>query len=93
MIGHKLYRVTSFEIVGDHTLKIWFDDGSVQVIDFEPVLHGPVFGPLRDLALFNQVSLIDYAGCLECPLGLILTLKRCATGPIIRNDMTAIASL
>ena len=66
---HKLFRVTDFEIVGDYTLRIHFDDGTEQTINFEPVLYGPVFAPLRDLDLFNQVQLVDYAGCLEWPTG------------------------
>jgi hypothetical protein len=69
MPQHKIYRVTDFDIVADYTLRIRFDDETEQVIDFEPVLHGLVFGPLRDLALFNQVQLVDYAGCLEWPTG------------------------
>lgn len=69
MQRHKLFRITKFEIVGAYTLRICFDDGSEQTIDFLPVLHGPVFGPLRDKELFEQVQLIDYAGCLEWPTG------------------------
>jgi len=69
MERHGLYRVTQFEIIDDYTLHIYFDDGSEQTIDFLPVLHGPVFGPLRDKTLFAQVQLIDYAGCLEWPNG------------------------
>jgi len=69
MHRHQLFRVTEFEIIGDYTLRIWFDDKSEQTIDFLPVLHGPVFGPLRDKRLFDQVQLIDYAGCLEWPTG------------------------
>lgn len=67
--GHKLIRVTEFQIIGDYVLHIRFDDGEEQIINFEPVLYGPVFGPLRDLTLFNQVKLIEYAGCLEWPTG------------------------
>lgn len=66
---HNLYRVTGFEIVDDYVLRVQFNDGTEQTIDFEPVLYGPIFGPLRDLALFNQVKLVEYAGCLEWPTG------------------------
>src|SRR5579863_2157903 len=31
------------------TLRVGFDDGTEQVIDFQPVLAGELFGPLRDL--------------------------------------------
>ena len=61
--------MTDFEIVDDFTLRIRFDDGAEQTIDFEPALFGPVFEPLRNLRLFNQVRLIPYAGCLEWPTG------------------------
>ena len=50
-----LVRVTGFVIVNDYTLCVLFDDDTEQVIDFEPVLHGYYYGPLRDLTLFNQV--------------------------------------
>ncbi|CUS03969.2 conserved protein of unknown function [Candidatus Promineifilum breve] len=46
-------RVVNIKIVGDYTLRVEFDDGTAQTIDFAPVLHGYIFGPLRDLALFN----------------------------------------
>lgn len=65
----ELYRVTNFEIIDDYTLRIEFDDGTEQVIDFEPILHGPVFKPLRDIAIFNQVKLEEDFGTLEWPTG------------------------
>ena len=66
---HKLYRVIGFEILDDYVLRIRFNDGTEQIIDFEPVLYGSIFGPLRDLDVFNQVELVEYAGCLEWPTG------------------------
>lgn len=53
---HKLYKVTGFTIVGDYTLCVRFDDGTEQVIDFSSVLYGEMWGPLRDLRLFNRVG-------------------------------------
>ena len=66
---HRLYRVTGFDIMGDYVLRIQFNDGTEQTIDFEPVLYGPIFGPLRDLGVFRQAELIEYAGCIEWPTG------------------------
>ena len=54
---HELYDVTDFQIVGDYTIRVVFDDGSMQLIDFQPVLYGEMYGPLRDMSLFNQVRL------------------------------------
>ncbi len=64
---HELYSVTAFQIVGPYTLHITFDDGSEQTINFEPILHGQLYGPLRDLALFNQVRLDEEVNTLVWP--------------------------
>lgn len=66
---HPIYRVVSFDILGRYTLRVSFDDGSAQVIDFGPVLYGELFGPLRDPALFNQVRLDPEAHTLVWPTG------------------------
>ncbi len=54
---HPIYHITEFEIVAPYTLRIMFDDNTEQIINFEPVLHGEIYRPLRDLAIFNQVKL------------------------------------
>lgn len=66
---HELYDVIAFEIVGDYTLQLKFDDGHEQTIDFEPVLYGEVFFPLRDLSIFKQVKLNPDTGTIEWPTG------------------------
>ena len=66
---HALYRVTGFDLLGNYTIRIRFEDGTERTIDFEPVLFGEVFEPLKDPKLFRQVRLVDYAGCLEWPTG------------------------
>ena len=66
---HGIYRVESFEIVSPYTLRIGFDDGSEQVINFEPVLTGELFGPLHDVALFNQVRIDPEVHTLVWPNG------------------------
>jgi hypothetical protein len=66
---HELYDVVEFEIVDDYTLWIKFDDGFERTINFEPVLHGEVFEPLRTLEIFNQVTLNPDTGTIEWPTG------------------------
>jgi len=66
---HPIYRVTGFDIVGAHRLAVTFNDGTHQEIDFWPVLHGPMFGPLQDLRTFNAVVLDAEAGTLIWPNG------------------------
>jgi hypothetical protein len=66
---HPLYRVRSFQITGPYTLSVAFDDGSQQTIKFDGVLAGQLFGPLRDLSLFNQVRLDPEVHTLVWPNG------------------------
>lgn len=68
-MSHPLYDVVAFEIVGRYTLRVTFDDGSSQIVDFEPVLYGELFGPLRDPELFRQVRLDPEIRTLVWPNG------------------------
>ena len=52
-MAHPIYRVRSFEVVSAYTLRIRFDDGTERIIGFQPILSGELYGPLRDLDLFN----------------------------------------
>ncbi|MCL0079789.1 DUF2442 domain-containing protein [Dehalococcoidia bacterium] len=36
---------------------MWFDDGAERIIDFRPILEGPLYGPLQDETMFNQVQI------------------------------------
>ena len=68
-MSHPIYRVVDFKIVGPYTLRIQFDDGHVQVIDFQPVLAGELYGPLQDEKLFNQVEIDPEVHTLVWPNG------------------------
>ncbi|HEX6851103.1 MAG TPA: DUF4160 domain-containing protein [Candidatus Polarisedimenticolaceae bacterium] len=49
--------VTGFEQVGTYVLRVAFDDGTEQTIDFQPVLRGRVFGALRDPEMSRRVRI------------------------------------
>lgn len=66
---HPIYRVTSFEIAGAFTLRIHFDDGTHQLIDFQPVLTGDLYGPLRSRLMFDRVSIDPEVQTLVWPNG------------------------
>jgi hypothetical protein len=68
-MDHPIYRVTTVAIVAPHTLRVEFDDGTSQVIDFHPVLKGELYGALRDLALFNGVQIDPEVRTLVWPNG------------------------
>jgi Protein of unknown function (DUF2442) len=66
---HPIYRVQTFEIVSAYILRVRFDDDTEQVINFQPVLAGELYGPLRDLSLFNQVRIDPEVHTLVWPNG------------------------
>jgi len=66
---HPIYHVVSFEIIAPYTLRVRFDDGSEQRVDFSAVLAGEIYGPLRRLPLFNQVQLDPETRTLVWPNG------------------------
>jgi len=68
-MGHPIYRIINFKKVGAYTLRIVFDDGMVQTINFLPVLRGALYGALKDEVLFDQVSIDPEVHTLVWPNG------------------------
>ena len=66
---HQIYSVTSFIITAPYTLSLTFDDGTERTINFEPILAGELYRPLRDLALFNAVRIDPEVHTLVWPNG------------------------
>ena len=54
---HPLHHVVSFEPAGEYRLRVRFEDGLDRVIDFEPILWGEIYAPLRELRMFSTVRL------------------------------------
>lgn len=89
---HAIHRVASFAIVGPYTLRVAFADGTEQHIDFGPVLHGPLFGPLQDLHAFNAVALDLEAGTLVWPNGADFDPATLHDWPYLRDELVARAA-
>jgi Protein of unknown function (DUF2442) len=68
-MGHPIYRVTGFAILAPYTLRIHFDDGAEQTVNFQPVLAGELYAPLNDLKFFNRVRVDPEVRTLVWPNG------------------------
>ncbi len=66
---HPLHTVTDFKQLGTYVLQVQFEDDTEQVIDFEPILRGKLFGPLKDPYVFRQVRLDHEVGTVVWPNG------------------------
>src|SRR4051794_13943972 len=67
LMSHPIYRVRAFEIVSAYTLRVRFDDDTEQTIDFQPILAGELYSPLRNLEVFNQVRIDPEVATLVWP--------------------------
>ena len=68
-MSHRICRIDGLERVGTYALRLRFDDGLTRTIDFEPLLAGELFGPLRDPQLFGQVYLDPEVHTIVWPTG------------------------
>ena len=63
----QIMRVVAFDVLDNYRLRLHFADQTKRVIDFEPALQGPIFGPLRDQERFVEVELDLDFGTLYWP--------------------------
>jgi hypothetical protein len=68
---------------------IVFDSGTDQVMNFEPVLYGEMWGPLRDPAVFNQVRLDPVAHTLTWPNGADFDPETLRNWPDYKEELAA----
>lgn len=52
-----------------YVVRVSFADGEVRDVDMEPMLDGPVFGPLRELGLFRTVTVDPESRTVTWPNG------------------------
>lgn len=66
---HAIHTITHAQVAGPWILRISFGDGSERVIDFKPVLAGELYGPLKDVTIFNQVRVDPEVHTIVWPNG------------------------
>jgi hypothetical protein len=65
-----LVDVVSVEVIGDHRLRLSFEDGTVGEVAFDEREWRGVFEPLADPAFFAQVRVAPEAGTIVWPNGV-----------------------
>lgn len=69
MYHDDILHILEAEVVGDHLLRLHFDDHTVKTVDCRPLLDGPVFEPLKDPEYFARVVLDPVCGTVVWPNG------------------------
>jgi hypothetical protein len=65
----QLQDITGVEVIGEHRLRLVFDDGTVGEVDFTEREWRGVFEPLRDPDYFARVTVDPEAGTITWPNG------------------------
>ena len=86
---HKVVRVTSLRYLYDYVVRITFDDGTQQEIDFAPVLYGEMWRPLRDLGLFRRLTLDPISHTLTWPNGADFDPETLRNWPEYKDELAA----
>ena len=81
----------SFAKVAPFTLKVDFDDGTTQVIDFRPVLKGDLYGALDDVSVFDQVQLDTQVHTLVWPNGADFDPTMLHNWPNVSSELIKLA--
>lgn len=62
-------KIISVEATPDYTLHVCFADGTKNLFDVKPYIHGSWFGELESKSYFKQVRIIDDGYGIEWPNG------------------------
>ena len=66
----QLVDVTGVEVIGDHSLRLTFEDGTIGDVEFNGRDWRGVFEPLADPAYFAQVRVDPESGTIAWPNGV-----------------------
>jgi hypothetical protein len=64
-----MLHIDEARYLDQYRLRLWFDNGVIKDVDLAGELHGEVFEPLRDRAVFRQVFVNAETGTIEWPNG------------------------
>lgn len=88
----KIVHVISVRCVGDHRLRLDFEDGRSGELDFSSEEWRGVFEPLRDPDFFSRVELDDELGTIVWPNGADFAPETLHQMVVERQDPTAPSS-
>ncbi|MDK1017521.1 MAG: DUF2442 domain-containing protein [Actinomycetota bacterium] len=66
----EMVDITNVEIIAERTVRLWFSDGSMRVVDLLPYLWGPALGELAtNNDLFSKIAVDPEIGTISWPNG------------------------
>lgn len=84
---HPLPQIKSAIPIAGYTLHIVFADNTEKIIDLEPILHGPLYGPLRNPKLFREVSVDPEIQTIVWPNGADFDPATLLAWDTVKNEL------
>ncbi len=66
---HPIYKIVKATCVRPYIIEVQFSDGTEKRIDLEPLLHGEMYGALKDKSLFQRLEVDSEVGTIQWPNG------------------------
>ncbi len=66
---HGKIKIESVKVLKPYVIEMTFIDGTIRTINLEPILHGKMYGPLKDVDLFEKVQVNEEVSTIEWPNG------------------------
>ena len=66
---HPIYKIISFKKLEPYILQIRFNDKTERIVDFQPILKGKLYGPLKNQEVFDRVRVDSEIHTLIWPNG------------------------
>lgn len=68
-MSHLIIKIKSARVPALYKLHLVFEDNTEQPVDLEPLLYGPMYGPLKDPSVFRAVKVDSETGTIVWPNG------------------------
>lgn len=66
---HGSIKIESVKVFRPYIIEVVFGDGTSRKIDLEEILYGKMYGPLKDVDIFQKVQVNPEVATIEWPNG------------------------
>jgi hypothetical protein len=88
MVCKTVAHVIEARVLKPYRLRLTFKNGVEKIVNLDPILRGPIFGPLRNPKRFKEVTVDKDFGCIEWPNGADICPDALYEGQLIQWEET-----
>lgn len=89
---HVFIKIVNVKVLRPYQIEVFFDDETSKKIDLEKILRGELFGPLKNVDLFNKVRVNPEINTIEWPNGADFDPSMLYQWDEVKDDFIQMAS-